>query len=106
MRVLFVAAEVAPIAKVGGLADVTAGLPRALQTLGHDVRLVLPRYATLERRLAAPGAAGYWLLRGFGRRLHHPQPGLSRLVRRELPASVRPGARARGGGAGRRGRPA
>ncbi len=44
MRILFVAAEVDPFAKTGGLADVAAALPRALEVLGHDVRIVLPRY--------------------------------------------------------------
>jgi starch synthase len=44
MRVLFVSSEIYPLAKTGGLADVSAALPRALATLGVDVRLVLPGY--------------------------------------------------------------
>ena len=44
MRVLFVSAEAYPLAKTGGLADVSAALPRALAELGVDVRLVLPGY--------------------------------------------------------------
>ena len=39
-----VASEVAPWAKTGGLADVLASLPEALDTLGHRVTVVLPRY--------------------------------------------------------------
>ncbi len=42
MRVLHVAAEVFPLVKTGGLADVVAALPVALAHAGADVRLVLP----------------------------------------------------------------
>jgi starch synthase len=42
MRVLHVAAEVFPLVKTGGLADVVGALPRALMTEGADVRLLLP----------------------------------------------------------------
>jgi starch synthase len=42
MRVLHVAAEVYPLVKTGGLADVVAALPPALAAAGADVRLLLP----------------------------------------------------------------
>lgn len=48
MNILFVASEVAPFAKTGGLADVTAALPKALARLGHDVRIILPRYREVK----------------------------------------------------------
>ena len=42
MKVLHVAAEVFPLVKTGGLADVVAALPVALSLQGADVRLLLP----------------------------------------------------------------
>jgi len=48
MRVLMVCAEYAPFAKTGGLADMVAGLCRALAAAGHDVRVLLPAYRGLD----------------------------------------------------------
>ena len=42
MRLLQVAAEVFPLVKTGGLADVMGALPQALAAQGHEVRLLLP----------------------------------------------------------------
>jgi starch synthase len=44
IRALYVTSEVYPLAKTGGLADVSAALPAALRETGIDVRLVTPAY--------------------------------------------------------------
>jgi len=48
MKILLVAAEVAPLAKTGGLADVAGSLPKALRALGHDIRIMLPAYSFID----------------------------------------------------------
>ncbi|MBI5037512.1 MAG: glycogen synthase GlgA [Candidatus Kerfeldbacteria bacterium] len=47
MNVLFIAAELAPLAKVGGLADVAGALPKALISNTTDIRAVMPKYSTI-----------------------------------------------------------
>jgi starch synthase len=50
MEITFVTTELAPFVKVGGLADVSAALPKALRTLGHAVTIVMPRFPELEQQ--------------------------------------------------------
>uniref|UniRef100_A0A1D1XIW6 starch synthase n=1 Tax=Anthurium amnicola TaxID=1678845 RepID=A0A1D1XIW6_9ARAE len=44
MHIVHVAVEMAPIAKVGGLGDVVTSLSRAVQDIGHNVEIILPKY--------------------------------------------------------------
>lgn len=48
MKILFVAAEVAPFSTVGGLSQVMYFLPKALMKLGHDVRIFTPKYGSVD----------------------------------------------------------
>ena len=69
MNILFVAAELAPHAKVGGLADVAAALPQALAAAGHSVSVAVPLHRGLKKsgefrrshlELPVPVANGTW----------------------------------------------
>ncbi|MCK5044514.1 glycogen synthase [Candidatus Parcubacteria bacterium] len=48
-KILFVGAEAAPFAKRGGLGDVLFSLPKALKKFGHDARVMIPRYGTIDQ---------------------------------------------------------
>ncbi|KAI8000297.1 hypothetical protein LOK49_LG09G01179, partial [Camellia lanceoleosa] len=48
LHVIHIAAEMAPVAKVGGLGDVVTGLGKALQKRGHLVEIVLPKYDCMQ----------------------------------------------------------
>jgi len=48
MRILLIASEAFPLAKVGGLADVTSSLAITLRDLGHEPCLILPKYSSIK----------------------------------------------------------
>ncbi len=47
-----IASECAPLAKTGGLADVLGALPAALQAMGEEVAVVIPRYGSIDLKTA------------------------------------------------------
>ena len=82
MHVAFVTSEMVPFMKTGGLADVSAALPKALARLGHRVTVLLPRYGPI----AYPGGR----VPGLGARARGQREPQRRLL------SPRAGARPRG----------
>ena len=59
MRILFVASELFPYVKTGGLGDVMAALPRAMRALGADVRILVPAYPAILNAVLVQGEVGY-----------------------------------------------
>ena len=49
MKVLFVASEMTPLAKVGGLGDVMGSLPKALVQIGIETSVIIPLYEQIDR---------------------------------------------------------
>ena len=49
MKILMVTAETVPFAKTGGLADMVSALAIQLSKMGHDVKIVMPRYYKIDR---------------------------------------------------------
>ena len=49
MKILMVTSEAVPFAKTGGLADAVSALAIALDKLGHEVKIVMPRYYKIPR---------------------------------------------------------
>jgi starch synthase len=72
LHVAHITPEMVPFMKTGGLADVSAALPKALSRLGHRVTVVLPRYGSIpfppgeyvgEAEIPGGGTTGYFLSR-------------------------------------------
>ncbi|HEY6394448.1 MAG TPA: glycogen/starch synthase, partial [Candidatus Binataceae bacterium] len=67
VKIAIVAAEIAPHAKVGGLADVIGALPSALKNQGAQPALIVPGYqAILDKVAAQPVAEGWTVKVGSG----------------------------------------
>jgi len=58
LKILYLASELFPLVKTGGLADVAASLPAALKKARHDVRILLPAYRCVLRQLSRPKFLG------------------------------------------------
>jgi starch synthase len=69
MRVLFVTPECAPLAKAGGLGDVSAALPPALRSLGFEVQVLLPGYSDVLKKAADAREVARFTELGFECRL-------------------------------------
>ena len=50
LKILIASPEVVPFAKTGGLADVCGALPKALAKLGHQVKVILPKYRMVDEK--------------------------------------------------------
>ena len=50
LNILFVSSELYPFAKESGIGDVAFALPIALKELGHDVRIIFPKYGAVSEK--------------------------------------------------------
>ena len=66
MKILMTASEAVPFAKSGGLADVVSALSKQLKIMGHDVRIVMPRYYKISRDNLKKHPAPLGVPVGFG----------------------------------------
>lgn len=86
MRILFVASELYPLAKVSGLGDVIGALPAALGRRGIDVRCLIPGYPSVLASLEqATAVARLDALFGGGARLLHGSAGSLSVVAIDAP---------------------
>ncbi len=66
LKVLFVTAEMAPLAKTGGLGDVLGALPPRLRQAGLDVRVVMPLYKRIKEKYARELTFHRWAMIKLG----------------------------------------
>ena len=71
-KILFVASEVVPFFKTGGLADVVGALPKFIDKKKYDVRVMMPNYRGISDALkeqmkyvthffpVVPSMSGFW----------------------------------------------
>lgn len=50
LKIVMIASECVPFVKTGGLADVVGALPKALHLMGHDVRVIIPKYGKIDAK--------------------------------------------------------
>ncbi len=50
LKILFLAAEITPVAKVGGLGDVVGALPKNLAELNADLKIIIPFYNLIDKK--------------------------------------------------------
>ena len=50
LKILYLASEVTPFARAGGLGDVTGALPKALKNLNQEIRIIMPKYKFINER--------------------------------------------------------
>ena len=68
MKILMISSEAAPYAKTGGLADAVSALSKTLTELGHDVKILIPRYYGIDRqqlelcKSAVPVSTGFSII--------------------------------------------
>src|SRR5258708_29961650 len=51
VKILFVASEAEPFARAGGLGSVMYSLPAAMNEIGYDARVMIPRYLTIDEKV-------------------------------------------------------
>jgi starch synthase len=66
MKIVMVSSEAVPYAKTGGLADMVSALSITLAKLGHEVKIVIPRYYAIDRSKLKPLPGALGVLMGSG----------------------------------------
>ena len=69
-KILFASSEVTPLMKTGGLADVSASLPIALNEQGQDVRIVMPAYRKTLQQITDAEKIATLKLNGYHAPVH------------------------------------